>query len=142
MIYRPYTIADKNILERYVQSDPWHSTEHKEKALPFFLEPVTSLVEDEQGIIFFFKPVPESVCNKLVRVHTYWQFGPPEEVSKKRIAQTLGLFLNRITKLIHELGYKQVVFTSVNKKTIVYVEKYCEFIPSKDEEHVYIHEVI
>lgn len=113
--------ADIPLIERWIKADPWHSTDARNVSTNLLTGNglLSFCLTDFKGVLCFVRLDVES---DMVRAAI--QFGPEEEVSKRRLA--LGLMrmgFPAIIRLAEKNGLKGVIFESANKSLIEFVEK-------------------
>ena len=117
----PTTYDDLALIRDWIAADPWHKDDpsfQAEKLLTGF-GLLSFCLRDEEGPLCF---VRLDVEGDMVRFAT--QFGPEEEVSKRRLV--IGLLSTGITSLIEfakSKGYKGLVFETKNESLINFMAK-------------------
>jgi hypothetical protein len=114
--------SDVEQIREWLAADPWHKADPKN--MPEFMVTGNGLlcycVQDEVGPICYVKLTDNG--DGLVRCAV--QFGPEEEVSKKRVA--LGLKIGMIPSarmFAAMLGFKGLIYESVNPALIEFCKK-------------------
>jgi hypothetical protein len=115
------TQSDIEQIREWLACDPWHKDDSRN--VPELMTTGNGLLsyclQDDEGPIAYVKLTEEG---ELVRIAM--QFGPQEEVSKKRLAVGLaevGIPIIKVFAL--ENGFKGLVYESISPKLIFFCEK-------------------
>lgn len=123
--FRPTTENDRELLAKYISSDPEHSAT---TPVSFWLPPSDPhkgakylAVEDENGTLAYL------VLENCLRIHV--QFAPPEEIERTRAG--LASALPQIQHWARD-QYKEIIFESISAPLIWFLRKF-GFRKSKNE---------
>jgi hypothetical protein len=115
------TEVDLPQISEWIQADPYHKDDPRNQAefLMTGLGLLTFCLTDDKGPLCYVRLDAEG---DLMRLAT--QFGPEEEVSKRRLV--VGLLNEGIPAIIafgKENGYKGIIFESVSPSLIAFMDK-------------------
>jgi hypothetical protein len=125
--FTPTTYADRVQILQWITLDPYHTQDASEESVDLFLTDRDNLlscaVKDEEGIVFYLQLRQEG---ELVRIGT--QFGPEDQVSKKRVVEAIKDALVSTKVLVESAGAEGFVYESVSPSLIKFMSSF-GFVP-------------
>lgn len=133
---RPTVEADLEKIREWIAADPWHKNDPtwKPEGLLTGNGALAFCVSDEEGPLCYVRLDTE---DGMLRLAT--QFGPEEQVSKKRLI--VGLLSTGIPAIVEfgkSKGYKGIVFESVSESLIVFMNRLGFFKVARENDYALI----
>lgn len=113
--YRPVRPEDCQIINRWIEADPWHRG--KAGMLDFFMKQGCAVLEDNRGAVMVVR-FDDDLSTMTVTVHI--QFG---DASRLRIARTLQEGFRIILRALSDCGMKDIRFESANPVLIAFCKR-------------------
>jgi hypothetical protein len=124
-------------IQAWIQADPFHRDDPRNQADALLTGKglLTFRVTDDIGDVMFVRLDAEGDMTRLAI-----QFGPEEEVSKKRVVKALlEATIPAVLKFSRDKGYRGVVFESVNPSLIAFGDKQ-GFKPLSKDDYAFVFE--
>ena len=134
--FTPTTYADRVQILQWITLDPYHTQDASEESVDLFLTDRDNLlscaVKDEEGIVFYLQLRQEG---ELVRIGT--QFGPEDQVSKKRVVEAIKDALVSTKVLVQSAGAEGFVYESTSHSLIKFMSSF-GFVPHKGNDYLWV----
>jgi hypothetical protein len=133
----PSVSADRDKILRWIEADSFHTKDASDEMATAMVTGeadciLSCAVKDEMGLVLYLQLTQE---RDLVRIGA--QFGPPEEVSKARVAEAIKLAMPALRILSEQKDAKGMIFFSNSPALIKFMSTF-GFKPQGKDQYVWI----